>query len=93
MSYSFSIRAANKTEAKHKLAAEFDKVIGAQPAHLADRAQAQAAAGAFVDLVKEDESLDIVAAVSGSISYGVGGTHAASVQVNAYLTSKETPAA
>lgn len=70
MSYSFNFRSATKADAKTRLAAEFDRVVQSQPSHAVDRAQAQAAAEAFIGLLPDDEGRDVTVSVSGS----VGGT-------------------
>lgn len=94
MSYSFTVRAATKTQAKGKVAAEFEKVASAQVCHERDKQQALAAANAFIDLLVEDESLDVVVSMHGSLTghwTGSDATHitGASVSVNAGLASKE----
>lgn len=73
MSYSFSVQAASKDEAKQKAAAEFDKVVASQPAHAADKESALAAVGAFIDLLT-DVPADHHIAVS---MYGSVGWHSA----------------
>lgn len=62
MSYSFSVTAATKAEAKEKIAEEFDKIVVSQPVHEVDRAPAQAAAHAFVDVLAdpgEDQQISV----------------------------------
>jgi hypothetical protein len=93
MSYSFTVRAATKLEAKAKVAAELSNVLNLQPTHVVDIAAAQAAAYAFIDLVGDDETKDLQVAVNGS----VGWVHRsepviytqASVGVNAWLVAKD----
>lgn len=68
MSYSFQIRAANKAEAKQKVVAEFQKVSAAQACHKQDEAQALAAADAFIALVADDDTKDVVVTMHGSLS-------------------------
>ncbi len=93
MSYSFSVRAATKAEAKSKVAEELAKVVQAQPIHSVDQAPAQAAADAFVDLLPDDETKDLLVTMNGWI--GWGGTEAepilasAGFGVNACLREKE----
>lgn len=53
MSYSFSVNAASKAEAKQKIATAFDSVVASQPSHAADREAALAAGGAFIDLLTD----------------------------------------
>lgn len=96
MSYSLNFKAANKAEAKAKVATELDKAAQAQSCHERDKAQAQAAADAFIDLLVEDESKDVVVSMSGSLTGSWTGSDVtritgASVSVNAGLADKEAP--
>jgi hypothetical protein len=69
MSYSFNLRAATKADAKARVAAELAKVVQGQPIHEADRAQAQAAADAFIDVLPDDPSQDVSVNMSGSVGW------------------------
>lgn len=94
MSYSFSVRAANAAEAKAKVAAQFDTITAQQACHQADRDQAVAAAGAFIDCVAADPSKDLLVHVNGYLSgtwSGAGLTtiSQASFSVTASLVAKE----
>lgn len=93
MSFSFSKRAGTKAAAKVAVAAGMDEVLTQQPAHSRDRAAVEATAAAYIDLLDDDESKDIVVTVNGSI----GGEWAngayvtstsASVGLQAYLAVK-----
>lgn len=92
MSYSLSVRAANKAEAKAAVGVELDKVVASQPIHARDRAQAEAAAHAFIDQLADDDSRDVCVNVSGSLGWSGtlgqdgNGITSASVGVSAYLT-------
>src|ERR1700686_5471373 len=95
MSYSFGVRGATKDEVVKNIAVELDNVVAAQPIHLADRAQAQAAAEAFLGVLPEkDADQDFYVSVSGSVGWkGLLGAadHAltsASVNVSASLVAK-----
>jgi hypothetical protein len=93
MSYSFIVRAADKAEAKNMVAAELTKVVDAQPMHVADRAQAQAVAEAFIDILPDDDMTVVQVNVHGSVSW-TGSQDAphvigASVGVTASLIVKE----
>lgn len=68
MSYSMSIRAATKDEAKQKLADDFAKVVEAQPSHSFDQESALAVASQFIDLLPNDEEKDVSVTLSGSLS-------------------------
>lgn len=67
MSYSFTVRAPNKTAAKAAVVEKFDQAVGNQKCHERDRAQALAAADAFVDLVADDDSKDVYVNMAGSL--------------------------
>lgn len=70
MSYSFTIRTKTKAQALEQLPAQFDKVVAQQPTHEVDRAQAQAAAAAFVGITSDpatDQHVQL--AVNGSTSW------------------------
>lgn len=69
MSYSFSVRGSNKSEALQKAKDEFDRVVQTQPAHQADRDQAIAATEAFVNVLTDDDTKDIALNVTGSVSW------------------------
>lgn len=90
MSYSFSVTATSKAEAKEKIAGQFDTILASQPVHAADRASAQAAAEAFVDVLKEpagDEEITI--GVSGYVSWRAEGEFTgANVGVSAGIRAK-----
>lgn len=75
MSYSFSVKAATKADAKAQVAAELDKVVAAQPTHKVDRDAVGVVTDAFIDAVAEpSESEEITVMVSGSVSWrGVAG--------------------
>lgn len=93
MSYSFTFKAANKAEAKAKVATELDKVAQGQSCHERDKHQAQAAAGAFIDLLVEDETKDVFVSMSGSLTGSWTGSDVtritgANVSVNASLADK-----
>jgi hypothetical protein len=69
MSYSFTVRAANKAEAKEKVAAEMAKVVENQPVHAGDQEQAKAVAAAFIDLLPDDADKDVSISVHGSLGW------------------------
>lgn len=94
MSYSFTVRAATKEEAKAKVAADLDKVVAAEPDHANDRAQAQATADAMIDLLTDDESRDVVVSVNGWLTWSQPGAYSgASVGASASLCAKDTASA
>jgi hypothetical protein len=97
MSYSFSIRAATKAEAKEKISVQMATVVQQQPIHAVDAEQAKAAASAFIDVVAVDESRDVVVSMNGSVSWSGNPEQpnigSASVGVSAYLAAKEAPKA
>lgn len=70
MSYSFSVRAATKDEAKAQITAKFDDVLASQPVHDADRPAAETAALALVDLLIDPPEDQVIAvSISGSLSW------------------------
>jgi hypothetical protein len=89
MSFSFTVRAASKDEAKNKIAEKMDEVVIAQPAHELDRPAVSNVASAYIDMLDDDPARDIVVSVSGSLAWSgdvTGGVfHGASVSVNAIL--------
>jgi hypothetical protein len=88
MSYSLTIRAASKEAAKQAVAERFDAEVAArQLIHKRDRDQAVAAAGAFIDLLEDDETKDVSVSMHGSLSWADGERiTGASVSVGASLT-------
>lgn len=94
MSYSFNVRAASKALVKAAIAAELEKVAAQQACHLRDKAQAQAAADAFVDVLTDDDDKDVVVNMSGYLSGQWQGSdvtriEGASVNVSAGLANRE----
>lgn len=75
-----------------KVVAEFDKVVGYQPIHKADREQATAAARAFLSIVPDaSETQDFALTVSGWVSWNEGlVVTAANVSVSASVVPKES---
>lgn len=93
MSYSFSIRAASKAEAKDQVAAKMAGVVESQAVHAKDRDQAVAAASAFIDVLDDDESKDVTVSMNGYLSGNWAGSDltsftGASVSVSVGLTVK-----
>lgn len=87
MSYSFSVKAATKTEAKEKVSDAFDAVVAGQPVHDIDRNAAVAAAEAFVDMLGEpNEGDEVRVSVNGYLSWrGEGDFIGANVAVSASI--------
>ncbi len=69
MSYSFSVKAATKEEAKEGVAKQIEQVAASQPIHAKDLPSAQAAAGAFIDILDHEVGKEISLSMSGSVSY------------------------
>ena len=93
MSYSFTVRAATKSDALKAAAAQFDQVCSSQPIHERDRAQALQTVAAMAELVTIPEGKDLSLSVSGWASWpGVetATLTAASVTVTAGLADKTT---
>lgn len=69
MSFSFSIRAADKAAAKAAVADRMAKVVETQPDHAVDQAAVVATAGTYIDLLKDEPDMDLTVSVYGSISW------------------------
>lgn len=71
MSYSFTVSAFTKDEAKQKITRSFDEVVSNQPIHQRDRAAAEAAAHAFVDVCPDPatEAQQVQVTVYGSVGW------------------------
>lgn len=70
MSYSFSVAAPSKAEAKEQVVAKFDEMVVSQPTHAADREVALANANAVIDLLQEPVAPDQVrVSCSGYLSW------------------------
>lgn len=96
MSYSFTVRGATKAEAIKKIGAELRKVVTTQPFHAADRAQARAAAKAFIGVLPDAaDGQEFCVSVSGSVGWvGTLGEAdnmltSAGISVSAVLVTKE----
>jgi DNA polymerase/3'-5' exonuclease PolX len=89
MSYSFSVKAANKELAKQAVAAEFEKIIGYQPVHTRDCAAVLANANAVIDLLGDDETKDVAVSCNGYLSWATGTAEEAkfcSVNITCYAS-------
>lgn len=87
MSYSFSVKAANKEEALAKVKQEFDKVVEGQPIHAHDQTAAITAASEIINVLA-DAPDGLYVTVNGYVSW-TEPEHIiqASVQVSAKLES------
>ena len=90
MSYSFSVHGATKRDVKEQVAAEFNKIVAAQPIHATDRQDANAAVRAFVELLRDDVNKDVSVTVNGSISWEGNdqGLTQANINISASLVPK-----
>lgn len=69
MSYSISIRAANKADAKNQVAEKVAEIVHAQPVHSIDQAAILANAGAVIDLLPDaKEGFEIAGNLSGYLT-------------------------
>ncbi len=100
MSYTFSVTAATKGDAKSAIAAEFEKVVSAQPQHVNDQATVLASVSAVIDSLADDATQDIYVACNQFVNeQGNGGgfsSTAVLMQRVAVVTQPEvtqTPAA
>lgn len=90
MSYSFQLRAASKAAAKAAVRSQFDIIAAQQVCHQRDRAQAEATADAFVDVLADKDGKEIQINMSGSLTGQWSGSDVvdvtgANVNVSAYL--------
>lgn len=89
MSFSFSVRAADKAGAKARVAEEMAKVVAQQSTHSVDETQVRAVADAYVELLGDREGADVAVYVCGYISSGQDGVYAAKIEVVASLEKRE----
>lgn len=73
MSYSFNVKAADRSAAKSAVEAKFDEVISQQPIHARDRAAVLANASAVIDLLGDDDTKDVSVSCNGYVSWASGG--------------------
>lgn len=69
MSYSFTVRGANKDEVIRAADAELINVVDSQPTHKHDKAAAKAAVIAYVELLTVPDGKEIEVRVSGSLGW------------------------
>ena len=69
MSYSFSVRGATVALALAAASDAFAKVVESQPVHAADMEPSLGAASVFAELLKPDESKDVVISMNGYLSW------------------------
>lgn len=70
MSYSASVKAKTKAEAKGAVVEKFNEIVAGQPVHQADRDAAQSAVKAFIDTLTEPgDEQQISVSFSGSLSW------------------------
>lgn len=69
MSYSFSIKAATKEGAKFQVASKLKDTVQYCKEHAQDLQQAQDAAYAFIDLLMDDSTKQVMVTMHGSLSW------------------------
>jgi hypothetical protein len=69
MSYSFSVKQANKAAAIDAVYFELRKVAERDPIHEADVPGAMTAAAAIINALSDDDSMDVAVSMSGSVSW------------------------
>lgn len=89
MSYSFSAKGANKDALAAAVAAEFEKIVAAQPVHAVDQVEAADAVESLADLLQDDDTRDISASVSGSVYSTDQGLQQVSCSINLSLVARE----
>jgi hypothetical protein len=91
MSYSFTVKAATKDDAKAAVEAAFDNVVAQQPIHARDKAAALANASAVIDLLMDvpaDKHVSV--SVNGYVGWMLGDDqplNSASVSAGASLVT------
>lgn len=86
MSYSFSVVASSKDEAKQKAAEEFAKIVETQPVHAADRDAVLAVTSAYVDVLADPaDGQKVTLYCCGSLSWREEG-HFTTAGINATAT-------
>lgn len=91
MSYSFSVSASNKDEAKTQISDKLDEVAYSQPVHAVDRDMAQANAEAVLSILADpNDEQKITGSVSGYVSWqGENNFTSANISASFTLTPKE----
>jgi hypothetical protein len=70
MSYSFSVKAATKDEAKKKVADQMQAVVDNQPVHASDHDAVLVSAKAFIDILGDpNEGDEVHVSVNGYLSW------------------------
>jgi hypothetical protein len=85
MSYSFSIRAANKQVAKDAVARRMAEVVNQQPTHARDLAAVVLNANTVIELMNDDPTKDVVVTCTGYLSWH-GGTESEECFVGANMS-------
>ncbi len=87
MSYSFTVTAKTKDEAKEKAIAEMETVVSGQFTHKTDADAVLVAVHSFIDILGEPHEGDnVVVSVNGSLSQNAPGDYtAAGVSISASL--------
>lgn len=97
MSFSFGAKAANKAAMVETVKAEMDKVVTQQSIHERDRDVVEATVAAMLDVLPDDDTKDLTASVSGSLSWDTDAAQnvtitGANVSVYVGTVAKEQPA-
>lgn len=88
MSYSFLVVGATKKEALEKATAELEKVAASQPIHEADQRQAESAIAAFIGVLNDDPTKEVLVSCNGSISAQDGRVYSANISISTSLKPK-----
>jgi hypothetical protein len=91
MSYSFTVKAETKADAKGMVADKLIDVVTQQPVHATDAHKAQAVVNAYIDMLVDDAAMDIHVSVSGYVQWTGADDKAitaANVSVNASLMKR-----
>ena len=90
MSYSFSVKATSKREAKLAVSAEFHRIVADKPQHAHDAQMAVRAAHALIDLLDDNPALDVCVGMYGTLTmvHGEDAIVGAGLHANVYLTPR-----
>ncbi|WP_028205001.1 hypothetical protein [Paraburkholderia nodosa] len=69
MSYAINFTAANKAEAKQRVADEMAKIVEQQRCHAKDKDAAISTAHTFIDMLADDDAMDVRVDMYGSVGY------------------------
>lgn len=88
MTFSFTIQAPTKQEAKAAVAAKVDELVAAQPDHERDAANIKIVAYTYIDLLEDDPGTTVHLNAHGWITQAAGRMMGAQIHVTAHLVEE-----